>query len=371
MLTGDWGEGKSDGAGRSRARPALWVAACIAIALSGLIAACAAPKGVEAMDQRKETPSQADLRSKLSDEQYYVTQQCGTEPAFRNAYWDNHREGIYVDVVSGKPLFSSTDKFDSGSGWPSFTRPIEEAAVLERADRSHGMDRTEVRGADSGAHLGHLFDDGPAPLGARYCINSAALRFIPAEDMEKEGYGALLSLFPAYAPRGEGRLETAIFAAGCFWGTEEYFRRLAGVISTEVGYSGGTTANPTYGEVCTGKTGHAESLKIRFDPARISYTELLRHFFRMHDPTQKDGQGPDRGSQYRSVVFYETEEQRAAAESLIALLSKSGGYARPIATELVPAMPFYPAEDYHQDYLRKNPGGYCHVDLSLAGKPLD
>ncbi len=139
--------------------------------------------------------SSADLRKKLTPEQYRVTQMCGTEPPFRNEYWDNHRAGLYVDVVSGEPLFTSMDKFDSGSGWPSFTKPVKEESVKEDADHSLGMRRTEVKSAASNSHLGHVFDDGPGPTGLRYCINSASLRFIPVEKLKEEGYGQYVELF--------------------------------------------------------------------------------------------------------------------------------------------------------------------------------
>ncbi|HAH06932.1 MAG TPA: peptide-methionine (S)-S-oxide reductase [Elusimicrobia bacterium] len=307
----------------------------------------------EASMERFLKPSDDDLRRKLSSLQYEVTQRCGTEPPFKNEYWDEHRPGLYVDVATGEPLFSSLDKFDSGTGWPSFKKPLDAAGVVEKREEDG---RTEVRSKRGGSHLGHVFPDGPKPAGLRYCINSAALRFVPAERLEAEGYGKYAPLFARASKK-----ETAVLAGGCFWGMEEILRKLPGVLETVVGYTGGTTEKPTYEQVKTGATGHAESIQVAFDPGKISYEELLGTFFRMHDPTTPDRQGNDVGTQYRSAIFYTSEAQKKTAETVFKKVEASKKWKRPLTTKIVKAGKFWPAEDAHQDYLQKHPGGYsCH-----------
>ncbi len=288
------------------------------------------------------------LASTLDPETYRITQKAGTEPAFCGNLLDNKKDGVYVCVVCGLPLFASEHKFHSGTGWPSFYREFDPEHVSRQIDRSHGMVRTEINCARCGSHLGHVFPDGPPPTGERHCLNSASLKFYEkGEEMPAESQPV--------------QTETAYFAGGCFWGIEHYFQQGPGVIDAISGYMQGHVENPTYKQVCADNTGHAETVKVVYDPRRISYRQLLEAFFKMHDPTQLNRQGPDVGTQYRSGIYTVNEQQQREAQEFIAQLQAKNLFnGKKIVTEVEPAKTFYPAEDYHQDYVEKT-GRACHV----------
>ncbi len=290
----------------------------------------------------------------LTPEQFRVTQQNATERPGTGALLNTKAAGIYVDIVSGEPLFASADKYDSGCGWPSFTRPIDPASVTAKREWSMLIPRTEIRSTGADSHLGHVFKDGPRSRGGlRYCINSAALRFVPRAAMAEQGYAAYLDQVEDVP----ADTERAVLAGGCFWGMQDLIRAMPGVVSTRVGYSGGTVANATYRNHGT----HAEAIEIVFDPARTDFRTLLEYFFQIHDPTTPNRQGNDRGVSYRSAIFYTDERQKAVAQETIGDVDASGLWPGKVVTELSPVGDFCEAEPEHQDYLERKPNGYtCH-----------
>jgi peptide methionine sulfoxide reductase msrA/msrB len=275
--------------------------------------------------------------SQLSPEEERVIVQGGTESPFMGEYCDTFEQGTYTCRRCGAPLYESDSKFNANCGWPAFDAEIPGA--VERRTDEDGY-RTEIVCASCGAHLGHVFEgEGYTPTDTRHCVNSISLRFLPVEPPS----------------------ERAIFAGGCFWGVEQQLGALEGVLETTVGYTGGQTESPTYEEVCTGTTGHAEAVEVVFDPSVTSFEEIARFFFEIHDPTTLDRQGVDTGTQYRSAVYYTTEEQRETVERLISELTENG---YDVVTELEAAPEFWPAEEYHQDYYASNGGGSsCHFRM--------
>lgn len=274
-------------------------------------------------------------QNKLTSEEKRVIRDKGTERPFTGKYYNFNENGTYTCKQCGVSLYNSSSKFDSGCGWPSFDDEIPGA--IKRVPDRDGK-RTEIICNNCGAHLGHVFmNEGFTPKQTRHCVNSISMNFIPDEKSD---------------------IETAIFAGGCFWGVEHYMKKKLGVLSVESGYIGGKTEDPNYEEVCKKNTGHAEAVRIEYDLSKVSYEELAKLFFEIHDPTQLNGQGPDIGDQYRSEVFYTTPEQKKITEKLIDQL-KSKGYN--VVTKVTPATHFWVAEDYHQNYYeRKGTEPYCH-----------
>ena len=268
---------------------------------------------------------------------YQITRMKYTEQAGLDSSCSQIEPGIYTCICCDSLLFDSQKKFNSGSGWPSFTQPVTTNAIRYTLDLSYSMKRVEALCNVCGAHIGHVFPDGPSPSRLRYCINSLAIK--RQEDIDKY-------------------IQTAVFGGGCFWCTEAIFKEVNGVIGVEAGYTGGTTDNPDYNEVCQGSTGHAEVIRVTYEPQIIDYAGLIRIHLSTHDPTTVNRLGHDVGRQYRSVIFYENEEQKAIAIKEISLAA--GLFDNPIVTEIKPLTKFYPAEAYHQDYYAKHPKqDYC------------
>ncbi len=274
--------------------------------------------------------------NELSPEEERVIIHKGTEAPFTGEYNDNKDKGLYVCRRCDAPLYHSQDKFNSNCGWPSFDDAV--AGAILRLPDADGR-RVEIVCANCNAHLGHVFEgEGFTEKNIRHCVNSISMKFIADA-----------------APPA-----VAFFGGGCFWGVEDGFAKLPGVLNVVSGYMGGKTPFPTYEAVCTGITGHAEVVKVEYDPSKTNFEYLAKFFFEIHDPTQLNRQGPDVGSQYRSVIFYTDENQRKTAEKLMDILTNKG---LEVVTELSPAVPFFAAEDYHQDFTARTGRGGCHLRI--------
>lgn len=282
--------------------------------------------------------------NQLSPEEERIIVGKGTEAPYSGEYEKKFVEGIYLCRRCDAPLYESKNKFEAHCGWPSFDEEIKGA--VKRQTDVDGM-RTEVVCAACGAHLGHVFTGENMTLkNIRHCVNSVSLRFVPY-DFNKE------------------ETPFAVLAGGCFWCLESVYKEVKGVAKVTSGYTGGHLSNPSYEQVSSGTTGHAEAVKIDFDPDVINFETLLEIFFSIHDPTTLNRQGSDIGPQYRSAIFYATWKQRIEAEKILQKLAEEKIYTNPIVTELKALIVFYPAEEYHQDYYAKNPqASYCQLVIN-------
>lgn len=276
-----------------------------------------------------------DNSKKLTAFEKYVLIDKGTERPNTGLYTHFKQAGTYHCKQCEAALYRSDDKFDSGCGWPSFDDEI--SGAVTRVPDADGR-RTEIICSACKGHLGHVFHgENYTPKNTRHCVNSVSVRFVPKESSQ---------------------YQAAVFASGCFWGTEYFLARVPGVIKTLVGYAGGHTENPDYESVCSGKTGHVECVQVIYDPKVVDFKTLSKVFFETHDFTQADGQGPDRGSQYLSVLFYGNDQEKKIADELIKEL-KAKGYN--VATTLRASQTFWPGEEYHRDYYeRRGETPYCH-----------
>jgi peptide methionine sulfoxide reductase msrA/msrB len=298
-------------------------------------------------DTKKVILSDAEWKKILPEDLYQVARHADTERAFTGKMWNSETKGTYYCAACGNKLFKSDQKFSSSCGWPSFFEQENKESVVFKSDNSYGMQRTEALCGRCDSHLGHLFDDGPKPTGKRYCMNAVSLDFVPDTIVASEN---------------KGNLETITLGGGCYWCVEAVYENLNGVKSVASGFAGGTVENPSYEEVCSGKTGAAEVVEITYDKTITSLDEIFQVFFTVHDPTTLNRQGADVGTQYRSAIFYKNDEQKKAAQSIINELEASKVFSNKIVTSLEPFKKFYIAEDYHQNYYENNKQQpYCQM----------
>jgi peptide methionine sulfoxide reductase msrA/msrB len=277
-----------------------------------------------------------DYFSNLTPEEKHILKEKGTEAPFSGEYNEHFEAGVFICRACENPLYESNTKFNSGCGWPSFDDEIQ-GAITRYEDLTGGRVRTEICCGNCDGHLGHVFKgEQITEKDTRHCVNSLSIQFKAYKNLEK-----------------------ATFGAGCFWQVEKLFKATKGVYLSSVGYMGGTTENPTYNQVCSGTTNHAEVVHVYFNPTVIAYNDLLQLFWGNHNPTTLNRQGLDRGTQYRSVVFYHSQVQKSSAEQSI--VAEKQNWKNPIVTQVLAATNFYRAEEYHQNYLNKNNLGSCGI----------